>query len=502
MGKIEDFLKDIGELAKQQEEISNARGENFNVFKLCGVYHYENKHSDIIAEFLNPKGSHGCGNDFLLAFCRIIGLEASQYENADVDVTREQKILDSGRVDIIIEAGTSKIIIENKIYANEGECQLKKYREWLDDNSGKNSSLFFLTLDGRNSNDDKMNGQYMPISYKSHITDWLTECIRIAAEKPFVRESLIQYKNLVEDLTQGNVKEVEKVKALFDLISQNFEASILVKENVDKAKVMWLWNNILVPLTRKGFSVDRSLKEMLERNDIFLTYGEEKKDKIIYAFNSYGFNNPRREIVHPDGRKESTTRDVPHNWSDEFFEGITPKNSDEVAEKAKQKIIEDTQQFQIEEVSGKTMELGIPDELFESITHNFKSAIIVKNYVDKVKTMWLWDNILEPLTIRYGFTVDRSLNEIIATNDVFLFYEKEKYKIVYAFNNYGFKNPRKEVVHFNESESILKKSTRNVPHRWDDEFFKKITPYNSTEIAEKAIRDIINDKDEICHKEQ
>lgn len=506
MEDIISFLKEIDRLAKQQEEISNAKGESFNVFKLCGVNHYENSHSDIIAEFLNPKGSHGCGNDFLLEFCRIVGLDASQYENADVDVTREHQILGgSGRVDIIIEAGTSKIIIENKIYANEGEYQLRKYRNWLNTKSGEEAPLFFLTLDGRESNDKDMKGLYTPISYESHIMPWLNECIRIAAEKPFVRESLIQYKNLVEDLTNGDVKEIERIKTLFAPISENFGTAILIKENVDKAKAMWLWNNILVPLTRKGFTVDRSFDKMLDGNDIFLTYGEEKKDKIIYAFNSYGFNNPRREIVHPDGRKESTTRDVPHNWSDEFFEEITPKNSDEVAKKAKQKIIEDAQQFQIEgAVPGKAMELGTPDKLFESIAKDFKSAIIVKNYVDKVKAMWLWDNILVPLTGK-EFTVDRSLQEMVVTNDVFLSFDKKviNRKIVYAFNNLGFKKPRREIITYDDAgnEGEKKSTTSNVPHKWNNEFFEGITQNNSRIIAEKAIREIIDDKDKYLAEE-
>ena len=41
------------------------RGEEFNVFHLCKVDHYENCHSAILAEFLDPNGSHGQGDTFL-----------------------------------------------------------------------------------------------------------------------------------------------------------------------------------------------------------------------------------------------------------------------------------------------------------------------------------------------------------------------------------------------------------------------------------------------------
>lgn len=306
MGDIASFLRDINAIASREKEISNAKGENFNVFKLCGVYHYENSHSDIIAEFLDPKGSHGCGNDFLLAFCRIVGLDANQYGNADVDVTREQKILDgSGRVDIIFEAGINKTIIENKIYANEGDGQLRKYRNWLDDNSGKGAPLFFLTLDGRESNDQDMKGLYKPISYKFHIIAWLNECIRIAVEKPFVRESLIQYKNLVEDLTKGNTMTQEEEKRI-QCIQNNFQAAIAVADSLIQAKAQWFYKNIVEPLLDAGITVDveRGQWQQLIRSsqgkrncylDCFIAY-RKGATKVVYAY-SHDFQDPRREIT-------------------------------------------------------------------------------------------------------------------------------------------------------------------------------------------------------------
>ena len=63
--KVGDVLKDI---KKQMSE-----GAGFNVFSLCGVDHYETLHSKILAEFLNPKGSHGQGKLFLDLFCEILG---------------------------------------------------------------------------------------------------------------------------------------------------------------------------------------------------------------------------------------------------------------------------------------------------------------------------------------------------------------------------------------------------------------------------------------------
>ncbi len=302
MEEIRRFLERINDLVSWKEEISNLKGEKFNVFKLCGVNHYENSHSDIIAEFLNPKGSHGCGNDFLLAFCRLVGLDESKYENAEV--IREYALdNDCGRVDILIRTNNSKIIIENKIYAGEGENQLQNYRNWLDTESNLNSSLYFLTLNGRKSAFFK--GEYMQISYEKHIIDWLNECIRIAAEKPFVRESLIQYKNLVEDLTKGNTMTPEEEKRI-KCIQDNVQAAIAVADSLIQAKAQWFYQHIVEPLLDAGITVDveRGQWQQLIRSsqgkrncylDCFFTH-RKGATKVVYAY-SYDFQKPRREII-------------------------------------------------------------------------------------------------------------------------------------------------------------------------------------------------------------
>ena len=58
--------------AKVSRNESRLRGEQFNIFHACGVNHYETKHSAIIAEFLNPEGSHGQGDIYLKEFLVII----------------------------------------------------------------------------------------------------------------------------------------------------------------------------------------------------------------------------------------------------------------------------------------------------------------------------------------------------------------------------------------------------------------------------------------------
>ena len=358
--RIDKLLSEINQLKLTQENLARGTGENFNVFKLCGVNHYENAHSDIIAEFLNPKGSHGCGSDFFQAFCKITGLDFLKYGNAEV--IREYWIND-GRLDILIRAGENKIAIENKIYAIEQQDQLPRYRKWLDDVSidKKEAPLLFLTLDGKPSSDETIQGQYTCISYKEHIIPWLTECVRIAAEKPFVRESLLQYKKLVEELVEGETMKIDE--KLSKAIKGDFKSAIQVRDYVDAVKAEWLYDFVLSKFAEEnGILKDTGIKfeilgnegkaGMIAKHDVFFSFTRENqgvKTTVMYAFNNYGFKNPRREVTVTDKdgleTKTTSTKECPHNWDDDFFREITQETSSGIASKVIEAIMKDLKQY-------------------------------------------------------------------------------------------------------------------------------------------------------------
>ena len=91
MCSMQLLLSSISELQKKNDEIQRLQGTKFNVFKLCKIDHYENRHSDIIAELLDPAGSHGFGCLFLKAFCRIANIDFASCEK--VRIYREYSIL-------------------------------------------------------------------------------------------------------------------------------------------------------------------------------------------------------------------------------------------------------------------------------------------------------------------------------------------------------------------------------------------------------------------------
>ena len=116
---MEELLRQINNLIQQsnvKREQSRLRGEQFNMFSACGVNHYETTHSSIIAELLNPQGSHGQGTLFLSLFLSLFHSDFNFCLDKGASVEREHYTGD-GFIDILITNPYNQaVIIENKLY--------------------------------------------------------------------------------------------------------------------------------------------------------------------------------------------------------------------------------------------------------------------------------------------------------------------------------------------------------------------------------------------------
>ena len=190
---------------RHTESLARATGENFNIFKILGIGHYEVRtHSPILGDLLNPNGSHGQGDTFLRLF--IDQLDIEDFEPASARVELEHHIgpkteNSGGRIDIVIYDGKGHaIFIENKIYADDQEKQLQRYRE-----RNAKAHLFYLTLQGDLpagfTEESLKDIRAIRISYASHIRDWLVACRKEAVSLPQARETISQYLHLIRELT-------------------------------------------------------------------------------------------------------------------------------------------------------------------------------------------------------------------------------------------------------------------------------------------------------------
>lgn len=255
MDKLEKLLSQVRVYVnedKQRRAEAFWRGECYNVFNVLGVDNMELSHSAFLAALLDPNGSHGMQDAFLKAFIDTIahGGTKPELDTAHAKVYTEYNIgniteTTGGRIDILItdrsdtgsgKAGGHAIIIENKIWAADQPNQLVRYH-----NFAPKATLLYLTLNGDEPSAQSrgtlnaQDGGYQCISYRSDIIDWLRQCAQLSFDKPRVRETILQYINLLQQLTNQNIMEQ---KQLIQLLTNkdNFEQACAIADTMPAAK--------------------------------------------------------------------------------------------------------------------------------------------------------------------------------------------------------------------------------------------------------------------------
>ncbi len=234
MEKIKNLLNQVRIISNKNAEILDATGGRFNMFKICGVNHYENTHSAILAEFLNPNGTHGLKSQLLECFIETLGeCFTVQFFNHKRARVKTEYSTEEGRIDILIEDDQNKaIIIENKIYANDQPEQLKRYDRYA--KVYKNGyQIIYLTLFGYDASKQSGEGvAYLSISYREIIISWLEKCVGIASRFPIVRETIIQYINHLKQLTNQDMDEKNK-EEITEILSkiENLRAAQTISQN-------------------------------------------------------------------------------------------------------------------------------------------------------------------------------------------------------------------------------------------------------------------------------
>lgn len=251
---LQSLLAEVGEISDDYKKKVEGNGTDFNIFQILGITCNEVRlHSAFLANLLNPDGSHHKGTLFLDEFVNLIkdygidckfetGLPGTRVEcEKYIGPVKETS---GGRIDLYIENGKGqKIIIENKIYANDQEHQLTRYHNYAPD-----ACLLYLTLDGKEPDKNsistesgvlKKNEDFFCISYKADILKWLENCYEKKEILPaLVAEGINHYIYLVRSLTnQLANKDMEKdiVNKLTE-DSKNVEAALAIEKVLAKMK--------------------------------------------------------------------------------------------------------------------------------------------------------------------------------------------------------------------------------------------------------------------------
>lgn len=212
--ELDRFFADVNkrvELAeKLQRQLDKRLATGFNVFDL--IEPDENKLSDVLADLLDPKGTHGQGDLFLHLIFQRFGLGSDpRLRTKDATVRREAPMpgtsKDHRRMDVFVDAGLW-LAIENKVDSQEQQDQVRDYLKHLHQcrpSQPVQNKVIYLTPDHRPPDslnpseleNHQKSGRLHCWSYNDELGDWLKACRRdCEAEK--IRDFLSDFITYIE----------------------------------------------------------------------------------------------------------------------------------------------------------------------------------------------------------------------------------------------------------------------------------------------------------------
>lgn len=250
---ISNFYTTIQTKIKATNEVRNQYGKllspDFNVFDFW--YIDENKTSEILAHFLNPKASHHQGDIFLKLFLNHFSLDFEYSDNDEITVECEHITHNKRRIDIVIRKNKFENIIgiENKIYTwtKDQDNQVKDYLVYLNKATKDNYCLLYLSPNDKTISDLSLSTDEIEnytnlnrlkfINYEEDIIH-LIHVFALHCESERVRFFLLEFEKKLKELFTGE-NYMDESKMITDFILENdtnLETSLKVAINLQQVK--------------------------------------------------------------------------------------------------------------------------------------------------------------------------------------------------------------------------------------------------------------------------
>ncbi len=237
--KIEiENIKKLIDCVSIELEVQRRIPTSFNIFDLCGINHYETTHSAIIAGLLGWKGNRKSLECFIHHFSNI-QLSEQELESASVETEKSININgEQRRLDILIKINNRLlIIIENKIFSNDHDQQLKSYSDWLETQPAEEKYLVYLTLYGTLSIEGFSEDKYKRLSYKKDIIQWLKDCSSLTQFDMRYHLALFQYQEFWEKWFMETNELNEKIIQLIISNSISYNSAKQIAADFGKARI-------------------------------------------------------------------------------------------------------------------------------------------------------------------------------------------------------------------------------------------------------------------------
>jgi len=210
---IEEFQTSFERLTTGFNQIKKEAGiraiteaPDFNIFYLMGMTRDEVRtHSAMLANLLNPNGSHGQGELFLRTYIDYCKDKFPDFplNTEELDIGRwsahAEMTTHHGRLDVVVMNPTLGYLclIENKVDAYEQPKQLQRYWNWMESRFREFpfQALIFLTVKGYEAT-TAWDFPYYRLSYNQDIPNWLESTLS-DIQAPVVETIVEQYIDVV-----------------------------------------------------------------------------------------------------------------------------------------------------------------------------------------------------------------------------------------------------------------------------------------------------------------
>lgn len=303
--QITELLEKVRVIKEKSDANPDVILEKYNFFSFLGLGHDECVFSMMIANLLKVNAAHGFGTVFLESFIKKLPIESIpanlNFRKTKVSIEkdigpRKDSEKKGGRIDIFIEIPDENekiwaFVIENKIYAEDQNLQLRRYKNYVDKVYPERNFIIYLTLNGKDPSEESVDIKckelelnpdlqyWTQISYQDFIKDWLEECIKkIENKNSRVKENVNQFLGQIKKLTGQDIRNMEE-QEIIDLLAKddNFAIARLIYLKYEKAN------------QKLASHLFKEIKEKISKEYTYLKLSEETEisDKSCHIDFSY-----------------------------------------------------------------------------------------------------------------------------------------------------------------------------------------------------------------------
>lgn len=310
-----ELIHNLTNEIKSYNNVKKANGDCFNVFDIVGIGSDEVKMCRLLAEIINPHGSHSQGITFLKSFCEVVlDLEMESDELTTVKVYTEYPTDFNRRIDIVIVSKYRFIPIEVKIYAEDQKRQCRDYYDYAVKQKKNFNTVYYLTLDGHLPQGEGIIGltpetkgykEVTSISFKVDVLKWLNFCLNEenVQAKSSVFGVMKQYTNTIERLC--GLMDAEITNKITDMISESADTirtACSINENINIAKEKMLLK-FFAALEEKIYGKNPELIQLTNKFDY-------KFDNYSAIKNFYKYNRSTYPALTYKYKKIDDTKEI------------------------------------------------------------------------------------------------------------------------------------------------------------------------------------------------